>query len=217
MSINGTSIYKAIGFASQVYQECHTLADVLTQSLSGLLNEPEINSQYKVAEKKPRPSLRWQTDEGVYLYHSLAASLPLTRGEDPASELYLFFQISLAGVGMSADQNQEPLLHLGLWEDEIDFVEGPYMGFPLTELHDVEDNVLLRWDQQWLYSLRLFSINNSTDIETKIIGPIRQLLIGGTAKQALPETLEGLARYIRATDLDDQYNYRLTFQEVSRI
>lgn len=217
MSVNGTSIYEALGFASQVYQECNTLADVLIQSLSQLLIEPEISSQYKVAEKKHRRGLRWQTDEGAYLYHSLAASLPLTRGEEHAPEFYLFFQISLAGDGMRADQNQEPLLHIGLWEYEIDFVEQSYMGFPLTEPHDVDKNVLLRWDQQWLYSLRLFSINNSTDIETKIIRPVRQLLMGGTAKQALPETLEGLARYSQTTGLDDQYDYHLSFQEESRL
>lgn len=217
MSVNGKSIFEALGFASQVYQECHTLADVLIQSLGELLNEPEISSQYKVAEKKPRRGLRWQEDEGAYLYHSLAHSLPLTRGEEDTTEFYLFFQISLAGDGMRTDQNQEPLLHIGLWEDEINFVEQCYMGFPLTEPHDVEENVLLRWDQQWLYSLRLFSINNSTDIATKIIGPVRELLMGRDAKQALPKTLEGLARYSRATGLDEQYDYHLSFQEDSRL
>lgn len=215
MSINGTSIYEALGFASRVYQECNALAEALVEGLSELLSEPEVKSRYKIAEKHQK-GMRWQEDaqsKGC-LYHSMAYSLPLTRGRKQIPDSYLFFQISLAGDGMETANNTEPLLHIGLWEWEIDFSQGQHVFFPLLEeLPSIEKNgALLRWGTQWLYTLKLCAINNSTDIKTKILEPVRLLLKGEDADPALSEALKGLEGLARYATTGSPGEYHLSFQ-----
>lgn len=148
------------------------------------------------------------------MYYSLASSLPLVLKPKHTASSYLVFQISLAGDGIQASDNVEPLLHIGRWDAHIDFDNGSYMGFPLSGYDgpefSIEKDVLMRWQgdtqpDSWLYSLQLSEINTLHDVHVKILEPVRTLLLGARVEQALPVTLTGLVRYIAMDEGKGQF------------
>lgn len=50
-------------------------------------------------------------------------------------------------------------------------------------------------DRQWLFSLRLTTLNSSEELKRCIIDPALKLLRGETILSALPSSIEGLMHY----------------------
>lgn len=204
----GKSITEAIRFVSRLGAECERLTDLIREEMSRALLVPEIAKRFKVGGK-------WidnrTTDENAWVYTELGISLPIISKPKRSTGSYLVVQISLTGEGINAEDNQEPLIHIGRWGDPIDFEE-LQMGFPLDLANEydliLEDERLFRWvhtqyENEWCYSLRLTDINSPNDVQHQIINPTKTLLLGNSATEALSGT--AAVRYSRVDDKDGQY------------
>lgn len=202
------SITETIRFVSRLGAECERLTELIKEEMSRALLVPEIAKRYKVGGK-------WidsrTTDENAWVYTELGTSLPIISKPKRSTGSYLVVQISLTGEGINAEDNQEPLIHIGRWCDPIDFEE-LQMGFPLdlTNEYDLilEDERLFRWvhtqyENERCYSLRLTDINSPIDVQHHIINPTKALLLGTSASEALSGT--AAVRYSRVDDKDGQY------------
>lgn len=189
----GASITDAVKFLSRVAGECETLADLLKQEISRALLTPEL-------AKYVKPSGTWITsrmkDEDGWVYTGIGISLPIASKPKRSTTSHIVVQISLAGEGIEALDNREPLVHIGQWGWPIDFVE-IQMGFPCDPVSgydlNLENGQLFRWehaeyDNEWCYSVRLTDINCPEDVRTNIINPLKSLLLGLDAPQALAGT-----------------------------
>ncbi|ASV39791.1 hypothetical protein CI807_27475 [Pseudomonas sp. NS1(2017)] len=204
----GKSITEAIRFVSRLGAECERLTELIREEMSRALLVPEIAKRFKVGGK-------WidnrTTDENAWVYTELGISLPIISKPKRSTGSYLVVQISLTGEGINAEDNQEPLIHIGRWGDPIDFEE-LQMGFPLDLANEydliLEDERLFRWvhtqyENEWCYSLRLTDINSPNDVQHHIINPTKALLLGNSATEALSGT--AAVRYSRVGDKDGQY------------
>lgn len=77
-------------------------------------------------------------------------------------------------------------------------------GYNLT----LEEERLFFWshslfENEWCYSLRLTDINSPADVQTSIVKPIKALLLGGSASQALSGT--AAVRYSKVEGEPGQY------------
>ena len=134
----------------------------------------------------------------------VASSLPLMgkhrRKKKP--ELYLGFQISVAGDGVSFHGNNEPLIHVNFWENAVDFDQESYMHYPLEEAQ-IKNNRLLFWNHEtegwnkdeWTFSIRLLTLDSSQALIDRVIHPAIALLRGEEITKALPDDLIGLVIY----------------------
>lgn len=214
MSNIGRHILESFQFVSRVGSECDQLSKLLKQEISELVASDDEVSRLMRAEG------HWigsdETDEWGWVSTAVGYSLPIKVKPKRTVNRYLSFQISLSGKGVAAVDNSEPLVHVLWWDVPIDFEEC-WMGFPLdvdeNSPFSLESGVLFRWasydarDSQWVYSLRLTSLNTIRDVETKIVGPVRSLPCGGTVEESLPLALEGLVHY---TAVDDKIgHYRI--------
>ncbi|QOF85685.1 MULTISPECIES: hypothetical protein [unclassified Pseudomonas] len=199
-----------------LYEQCYALRDSLKQVFHELPRNLSLAKLVSLADDNLRRESQresWQEDSLGCFYQSLAYSMPIRLGRRKTPS-HLFFQISLAGDGMQASGNAEPLLHIGLWNCPINFHENQYMGFPVGGYAptSIDHDVLMRWGkQEWLYTLKLLDLDPQ-DIQTSIAEPVKSLLLHSSAEQALPTTLEGLVRY--GPDATEG-QYRLTFQSMS--
>ncbi|GFM88877.1 hypothetical protein PSCICO_42760 [Pseudomonas cichorii] len=204
----GKSITEAIRFVSRLGAECERLTDLIREELSRALLTTEVAKHYKAGGK-------WidscTTDEHEWVYTELGISLPIISKPKRSTSSYLVVQISLTGEGVNAEDNHQPLLHIGKWGNPIDFEE-IQMGFPLdlTNGYDLvlEEERLFRWahtqyESEWCYSLRLTDINSPKDVQNHIINPIKALLLKHDAAQALATT--AAVRYARVEDKAGQY------------
>jgi len=188
----GRSITESVRFVSNIANECEQLAKLIKEELSKLLLSPEVASRYRANGDW---SDAYENDESGWLCTELAASLPVVIKPKRSTGSYLVFQISLVGYGVEAVGNAEPLLHVGWWSSPIDF-DGVQMGFPLASDTGLilEEGRLFKWGEpgeetEWCYSLRLTDINNPADVLLNIIRPMKALLLGSSAAQALSGTV----------------------------
>lgn len=204
----GKSITEVIRFVSRLGAECERLTELIKEELSRALLVPEIAKRYKAGGK-------WidirTTDENAWVYTELGTSLPIISKPKRSTGSYFVVQISLTGEGINAEDNQEPLIHIGRWGDPIDFEE-LQMGFPLDLANEydliLEDERLFRWvhtqyENEWCYSVRLTDINSPNDVQHHIINPTKALLLGNSATAALCGT--AAVRYSRVDYKDGQY------------
>lgn len=112
----GKSITEAIRFVSRLGGECERLTEVIKEELSRALLTPEVARRYKAGGKWID---RRTTDEHDWVYTELGISLPMISKPKRSTGSYLVVQISLAGVGVNAEDNDEPLLHLGRWATQL--------------------------------------------------------------------------------------------------
>lgn len=210
MSDVGKAICDSVAFVSSVGAECERLSKLIKQELSELLLDSDLVGRYRAGGDWAES---YDHDAHGWVYTALALSLPVIVKPKRSVSAYLVVQISLAGIGVAATDNHEPLLHIGWWNAPIDFEE-VVMGFPLdsneTQRISLEHNRLFRWthlDQQteWLYSLRLTSLNSPSDVWTSIIEPVKALLLSAGAAEALPESISGVVMYVNLEAQEGQY------------
>ncbi|QFG30072.1 hypothetical protein F6476_13130 [Pseudomonas umsongensis] len=202
----GEAISEGISFISKVGAECDVLTSLLKQELSVLLSGSLIRGQV-------RPAGPWvdkfEKDAGGWIQTASAHSLPVIMQRKRSIGAYLFFQISLAGNGIAAQDNTQPLVHVGLWSLPVDF-KNYWMGFPLFDLDDVEpeleEGVVFRWPMEgrewgeWTYSLRLAQINTIQDIHEKIVTPVKALLQGKRLPEVFAPNVQGIVRYVAVAE-----------------
>ncbi|WP_421552891.1 hypothetical protein [Pseudomonas yamanorum] len=205
----GKSITEAVRFVSIVGAECDHLANMIREELSRMLLLPEVAGRYKAAGKW---LTHYQTDAKDWVYVDFGSSLPVIVKPKRSVGGYLVFQISLSDLGIAAQGNQEPLLHVGWWTDPVD-LEELKMGFPLhvdTEFDVVlEDERLFCWvkphvENEWCYSVRLTDINNPTDVQNQIIQPMKALLLRQPASEAFKNTT-----VVRYAKVEEAGQYRI--------
>jgi hypothetical protein len=204
----GRAITESIQFISRLGAECEHLANMIKEQLSRLLLVPEVAKRYR-AEGKWADS--YERDDIDWTLTDLGFSLPLVIKPKRSVGTYLVVQISLSGLGIDALDNNEPLLHIGLWDDPLDF-DSIKMGFPLDldSGYDLalEAERMFVWSSSlgthdWCYSLRLTDINSPKDIQDLIIKPMQALLLGGSPAQALAGTV--VVRYASLGGESGQY------------
>lgn len=184
------------------------------KEIDNLLNliENEIASSFPKSQNRNHPKIvtKWDTvhrdSENQWTYTDAAGYIGIGKTQDKPKG-YVSFQISLDSDGMKSDvcHNQEPLLHVILWEDHVDF-DGDFY-FSLANIHDdgnptLQDGVLFSWednaadwsDQVWAYSLQLTSINSIDDVKNKIIKPIYTLLQNGVDAVSVKD-IDGIIHY----------------------
>lgn len=207
----GLAINEGITFISKVGAECDVLTALLKQELSKLLASTEMGRQV-------RPAGSWidkyEKDPGGWVQTASAHSLPVIMQRKRSVSAYVTFQISLAGNGIAALDNQQPLVHLCLWSDVIDFKEY-WMGFPLfgdDEIEpELEDGIVFRWPKfgrdwgEWNYSVRLAHLNTIQDIRQKILMPVQALLQGKRVPEVFTANTLGVVRYALTTTSPEQY------------
>lgn len=197
------SCFKVVSsFASEIEAMSDSLVNLFTEAIS------EKNSKLPCALSDKRFSYDDCADDSGWVCTDIAYSLPLKNIDKRSKKTlaYLGFQISMTGMGIAAPGNHEPLVHVFLWEVPVDFNES-YMEFPLENDDEIQvcDELLIEWiseeksdkwsDRQWLFSLRLTSLNSSEDLKRCIVEPALALLRGDSVLSALPSSIEGLIRY----------------------
>lgn len=186
----GLSITQSIRFISKVGAECDHLAKLIREEVSRMLLVPDIAHRYRAAGQWMET---FANDEQGWLCAQMGFSLPVIIKPKRSVCGYIVVQISLSEDGIGADDNHQPLVHVGWWGAAIDF-EQFVMTFPI-ELDDefelsLEADRLFRWnhsqyDDEWCYSLYLTDINSPADVQALIVNPLKVLLSGGDADRAL--------------------------------
>lgn len=204
----GRAITQNIRFISRLGAECDQLIKLIRESLSARLLTPELAMCFRADGGWLNA---YTQDEQNWVTTEIGASLPLIRKTKKAVGGYLIVQISLTGPGINAEDNHEPLLHIGWWAGAIDF-NTTLMAFPLDPDtgYDItlEADRLFRWthrafDDEWCYSLRLTDINNPTDVLNQVVNPVQALLLGSDASAALAGTVA--VRYGKVDDRAGHY------------
>lgn len=194
----GENLGKCFKVVDQAYKEI----DALISELSALISKlsPFDDGKLSSGKCKKKVWVNWgseRIDSNYIAFWEL----------DGKKGFYLGFQISLLGVGMKIEGNDEPLLHVFKWKTSEDLTECG-MTYPLDpeEKPDLWSDSLLVWPggedngNQWTFSLRLAALSKKEYLETYIIKPIEKLLGKPTLTQenykAEPLTpWDGLVRY----------------------
>lgn len=204
----GKAITASAQLISKVGIECEHLATLIKEEVSRLLLAPEVAARYRPAGEWEDI---WAQDEHEWIYTDAGASLPIKLPYKRTASFHLFFQISLAGVGVNAKNNDEPLIHIGQWLDALDFDE-VQMGFPMEIDPDyvpvVVNERLFIWEEEqlakeWCFSVRLTDINSPTDVQRNLIKPLRTLLLEGVHAKAFENT--AVVKYSKVEDEHGQY------------
>ncbi|WP_159814071.1 hypothetical protein [Pseudomonas sp. 18058] len=204
----GKAITENIQFISKVGAECDQLAKLIREEVSRLLLVPEVARRYRAGGDWIE---NFNNDEHGWVNTELGFSLPVVVKPKRSICGYVVVQISLTGEGIGAADNREPLVHIGWWGAPIDFEEF-LMSFPL-ELDSefdltLEADRLFKWshsqfDDEWCYSLNLIDINSPADVQSLIVNPLRALLLGSDANQALSCTRA--VRYEKVSEEPGQF------------
>lgn len=204
--VDGAALASCFKVVSSFGSEIESMSDSLVNLFTGAISEKDNKLPCALSDK--RFSYHECTDDSGWVYTDIAYSLPLKNVDKRSKKTlaYLGFQISMTGTGIAAPGNQEPLVHVFLWKDHVDFDEC-YMEFPLEKESKIRvcEKLLIEWipeneteqwsDREWLFSLRLTSLNSSEDLKRCIVDPALALLRGDSVLSALPSSIEGLIRY----------------------
>ena len=201
----GQNLNQCIKAFSNIGQQINSLADSLERILK---EEIQRDANEVVRLSKLKTEFKDNHDESAWVYTDHARSIPLIgseRRKNKRPEQYLSFQISLHGNGIA--EKVEPLLHICLWKDKLDF-EDFYMSYPMQDGDDpieLEHRRLITWGNRpeewdwsklsWTFSLRLFEMDSIETLHESISVPVVKLLKGISAIEALPDGLKGLVIY----------------------
>jgi len=180
-------------FGNEIVALQDTLENLLTEKLKAEKSFAQAGNA--VSEIRSADSQVINTDS--------AWSLPIrSKGKGKRNvEGYLGFQISMTGNGINIPGNEEPLLHVFCLDCPVVF-EGDdecYIFFPIDKNAEYPCTVisdrLVSWGEpggsafghQWVYSLRLMSINSIADLTEYVVTPAMGLLNGGDVSRFLPD------------------------------
>ena len=128
----------ALASCFKVVSSCGSEIDTMSDSVLNLFTNAFSEEDDKL---KPRPCAlngkhfsSYCMDDFGWVCTDIAYSLPLKNKAKKYTKTlaYLGFQISMTGTGIAAPGNNEPLVHVFLWKEPVDFVNDN-MGFPLEE------------------------------------------------------------------------------------
>ncbi|OGB52265.1 MAG: hypothetical protein A2503_14435 [Burkholderiales bacterium RIFOXYD12_FULL_59_19] len=185
-------------FGKEIDSLCSSLNELLTKEIGKAVLSCKVAGEFSEDSRQ---------DEACWLYTDVASSLPLMgktlRKNRP--EMYIGYQISMIGDGMSFCGNEDPLLHVYLWRDENCFDDECYMRYPLAQdpPYQLISNRLIVWgdlkdgwkEYEWTFSIRLLSLDSSKALLDRVIKPAIALLAGTAVTSALPDNLPGLVIY----------------------
>lgn len=192
--IDGKTVADCFALVARYGTELKAMNDALENLLSVQLTAEKTFILVGDAEWDDR------YDDSDWVYTDVACSFPLkSRGKGKSKvEKYLGFQISMTGDGIHIPGNKEPLLHVFCWESPIKFDDEYYIGFPSDSdpknPHKCVDDRLMLWgersgnwnEHEWVYSLRLMSINSIDDLKKYVVTPALALLKGENICDVLP-------------------------------
>lgn len=204
--IDGTKTSELFLLVARYGKELNAFGESLENSMVQSLQF--ANLPCLIAEKA-----RWvyRNDDSNWITTDKGCSIPLkSKGKGKKKiEAYIVFQISLTGAGAQGTY-QEPMLHIGLWRDAINFKDGVecFLNFPMEHFEPVSSvqlERLLIWDEyetgwsksDWTYSLRILALNSIEDIQKYVVRPVLALLGEMSVHEALPDEWLGhaLIRY----------------------
>jgi hypothetical protein len=146
-----------------------------------------------------------RTDASAWIATDWAKSWPLyRRGKKPngAADMFLGFQISMAGTGTAPSSPPEPVLHMFLWTAACNFKTIDHMAYPLNADYgpNVDGGPLITWDsgykgwleKQWTFSVRLMALDSSKALADYLVLPAIALLREGPSAHLLPAGMPGL-------------------------
>lgn len=204
--VDGAALASCFKVVSSCGSEIDKMSDSLLNLLTDAFSEDDDKLKPLLCALNGKHFSSYCMDDFGWVCTDIAYNLPLKKvGRSKQTLAYLGFQISMTGTGIAAPGNNEPLVHVFLWKEPVDFVNDN-MGFPLEEDSNlcVCDEVLIKWgswekgqwsDRLWLFSLRLTTLNSSEDLKRCIVEPALALLCGESVLSALPSSIEGLIRY----------------------
>lgn len=190
----------------QVWMQVEDMAGSLSALTETALENGEFAGLRSAGVSKPK----YEQSASGWSTTSYGISFPVMekkrRKSVPAA--WINYQISVFGGGVPPHQDGTksvgPVVHVSFWHDPTDFTDqGLYVEFPPAwDDCGIKDGRLLAWDgeegdafAQWTFSIRLLEMNDEDALRKSIIEPVKALLAGVQAAQALPAGLAGLVFY----------------------
>lgn len=204
----GRSIHQSVLIVENLGKEIEAFYRLATEGVAEKINQ-SINDM-KIVTKWKYSS---RSDDYDYVLKDRTASLGLSSKTGKKPKRYISIQVSLAGDGMSLDDedNLLPLVHVCFWKEPVDLLE-MYMGFDLQgneDLLELKNEVFFHWKTEsdhwskaeWAYSLLLTSLNSPDDIKEKIVDPIIKIIGNKSEGSEILQGITGVVRYELSTDL----------------
>lgn len=186
---DGKKLSSCLNLASAAGKEIESLSQLLNNVLINHLKENKIRNDNKF-------SVHYQSDDSGWIYTDVAHSIGILEHKKKKVSKYLGYQISLLGDGMVSAG--EPLAHFFYWDSPVDF-DNVWIGFPFDKdwgKYTVENDHLILWEDEkqpeWMFSVRLMTINDENDVN-RIVQSMIDLLVTETLK--MPSELPGLVSY----------------------
>ncbi|SDB43357.1 hypothetical protein SAMN05660653_02095 [Desulfonatronum thiosulfatophilum] len=215
----GISIHQSVKMIEQAGREIDSLSKLIQLEIDNAMSS-KLSTVCKIVESW-NENLSELYDELEFVCTGYAFSLGLgqiKKGRSTTAR-WLGVQISLAGDGMCSEivENEQPLVHINLWNHPVYFDEELYMGPKIKPVMSPDsivliNNILFDWtpekalwqDKEWTYSLFLTSLNTIDDIRKKIVQPVTELMKSASPEQAKLTEIEGVVRYIKIDE--NQYD-----------
>jgi hypothetical protein len=205
----GTNIYKAFKLVENFSNEVKALAELMTSKINDhVFDENRDSIGYKIMGK-----WRWYylSSDYDWILKQYWCVLPLSNNKKARTKtshhLFVFFDI--AGDESSFDKigNTEPLLNIWLT-----------YGYEGDGVFSIDPDEISKWEDwqwksnvlgcvksefdgnylnEWMFTLRLTSINSPEDIDKKVINPLLSLLLNkyDDAIKYL-ENIDGIVRFV---------------------
>lgn len=205
----GSKISACFDFVAKVGQEVENLSDIIKEEMTRALTNTPLVEKYGI--------LKWNFDcrycDNDWICTDVICDVPLIVKPRRKPEMYLGFQISLLGSGMDTGGNRDPLVHVFCWRTGPASMKESPMAFPLEPDEQVlEDESLFVFGNKigsprsWAFTIALTDVNTIEDVRKKIIKPMRLLLLGSTAREALTGDIGGLICYEEIADKPGNYS-----------
>lgn len=202
---NGTTITKCFEVVALCGKEIEALCETLDSLFLKKISSRKPSEHYSLSAGGVKEVHR--TDDSGWIVLDVARNFPFRTRKKQKTEMYLGYQISLVQGGIALPKNNEPLLHVFFWNAPVNFEE-MYIKFPFGDDLDrscqVVGNKLVVWgeaepqnwtDREWIFSVKLTSLNSNADLLERVVIPALALLDRAGADQALPDGLPGLVLY----------------------
>lgn len=196
----GQAIHQSARLLSKAGQEINSLMIMINESI----NNHQFGNGLVISEDWLEDSI--YDDSGFICIH-YAKNLGLRKATKRKTQCYLNIQISLSDDGMTHAEanNEEPLIHISLWEEASDVNNDNYFAllWQEDEGFTLQEEVLFNWapdvedwtEQGWTYSLKLTSLNSLEDIKNKIVLPVDALLSSNSVEEAGLKNIDGIVKY----------------------
>lgn len=200
---DGVKLTQCFNLVSNSGKEISALAEMLNNRFSNGLDAAKL---FKMVSD---PFEEERMDDSGWVFTDIAYSFPIARRQKgiPKTVKHLGYQISLLGDGVGISEKAEPLLHVFLWEDAVNFDEDCYMHIPYEAIEDdpwtlIHQGRLINWDdlERWTFSIRLTTLNSAQDLEQYVVNPAIALLNGEQPEEAFAGSHPGLVTYQIAED-----------------